>query len=110
MSDNGIVTVRVFGVPTTSGCDCGTQGTTWREATEWVARSLKTRFGDRVRVEYFDLFFDAIDAFPQAMDAVAQGAQPPLVFIDNVLFSSGGKISGPAIRKRLETLEFAEVK
>ncbi len=110
MSDNGIVTVRVFGVPTASGCDCGTNGGTWSDATAWVARSLKTRFGDQVRVEYFDLFFDGLEAFPKAMDAVAQGAQPPLVFIGDELFSSGGKISGPEIRKRLERVEFANTK
>jgi len=106
-----VVTVRVFGVPTANGCDCGTQGTSWREATAWVARSLKTCFGDQVRVEYLDLFFDALDAFPQVMELIARGeANPPLVFIGDELFSSGGKISGPAIRKRLETVEFAEVK
>ena len=76
------IVVRVFGVPTTSGCDGGTKGGTWRDATEWVARSLKTRFGDQVRVEYFDLFLDAIDAFPQVMGLVARGeAKPPLVFV-----------------------------
>ena len=113
MIEGRVVTVRVFGVPTTSGCDCGTQSRTWLDATEWVARSLKTRFGDQVRVEYFDLFLDALDAFPQAMDAVAQGVQPPLVFIgDNQghlgeLLSAGERISGPAIRRRIEALKAA---
>jgi disulfide oxidoreductase YuzD len=114
MSKNSTISVRVFGVPTTSGCDCGTNSSTWREATEWVARSLKQGFGDKVRVEYFDLFLDAVDVFPQVMDLIARGeATPPLVFIGDdqghlgELFSSGGKISGPAIRKRLEALEFA---
>ena len=101
MSDNGIVTVRVFGVPTAN--NCGPQDG-WRDASEWVARSLKARFGEQVHVEYFDLFFDAIDAFPKAVDAVAQGTQPPLVFVGDELFASGGKISGPAIRRRLEAL------
>ncbi len=111
MKENGVITVRVFGVPTTSGCDCGTNTGTWRDATEWVARSLKARFGDRVRVEYLDLFLDALDTFPQVMELVACGeAKPPLVFIGDELFSSGGKISGPAIRKRLQALGLAEVK
>ena len=107
MSDKVIVTVRVFGVRTAN--NCGPQDG-WRDATEWVARSLKTRFGDRVRVEYFDLFLDALEAFPKVMDAVAQGTQPPLVFVGDdqghlgELFASGGKISGPAIRRRLEAL------
>ncbi len=107
MSHSGVVTVRVFGVRTAN--NCGPQDG-WREATEWVGRSLRTRFGDQVRVEYFDLFFDAIDAFPKAMDVVAQGAQPPLIFVGDELFASGGKISGPAIRQHLEALGLAEVK
>jgi len=102
------IVVRVFGVPTTSGCDGGTKGGTWRDATEWVARSLKTRFGDQVRVEYFDLFLDAIDAFPQVMGLVARGeAKPPLVFVGGKLLSAGERISGPAIRRRLEALGLA---
>ncbi len=109
MNEKGVVTVHVFGVSTANGCDCGTQGASWRDATEWVARSLRAQFGDRVRVEYHDLFFDAPDTFPQAVELVAHGrAQPPLIFIDDELFSAGGKISGPAIRKRLETVEFAD--
>lgn len=109
---NNVIIVRVFGVPTTSGCDCGTKGGTWRDATEWVARSLKTRFGDQVQVEYFDLFLDALDAFPQVMDLVARGeAKPPLVYVGDdpgrlgELLSAGERISGPAIRKRIEALE-----
>ena len=99
MSDKVIVTVRVFGVRTAN--NCGPQDG-WRDATEWVARSLKTRFGDRVRVEYFDLFLDALEAFPQAMELVARGtAKPPLVFVSDELLSSGERISGPAIRRRL---------
>ncbi len=116
MNEDSVVTVRVFGVPTTSGCDYGTQSGTWRDATEWVARSLKTQFGEQVRVEYFDLFLDALDAFPQATDAVARGTPPPLVFIGDdqghlgELLSAGERISGPAIRRRIEALRTAHLK
>jgi disulfide oxidoreductase YuzD len=103
MSRSGIVTVRVFGVPTANGCDCGTQSSTWREATEWIGRSLKGHFGEQIRVEYYDLFTEAPDAFPGVLELVARGeAQPPLVFVGDELLSSGGRISGPAIRRRLE--------
>ena len=102
------MTVRVFGVPTTSGCDGGTQSGTWRDATEWVARSLKTHFGEQVRVEYFDLFLDALDAFPQVLDLVTRGeAKPPLVFIDDELLSTGERISGQGLRRRIEALRLA---
>ncbi len=108
MSEPQIITVRVFGVPTASSC--GPQDG-WREATEWTANVLKKQFGERVRVEYYDLFSAALDGFPQVLELVAQGqAQPPLVFVGDELLSSGGKISAPAIRQRLEALGLAAVK
>jgi hypothetical protein len=58
-----------------------------------------------VRVEYRDLFFDALDPFPQVMELVARGeAKPPIVFVGDELLSSGERISGPAIRRRLEAM------
>ena len=105
MSRGGVVIVRVFGVPTASGCDCGTQSSTWREATDWIGRSLKGHFGEQIRVEYYDPFTEAPDVFPNVLEMVARGeAQPPLVFVGDELLSSGGRISGPAIRRRLQML------
>lgn len=110
MMGNGAVNVRVFGVPSANDCDCGTQSTTWREATAWVERSLKAHFGEQIRIEYYDLFGDAVDTFPEVLDLVARGeAQPPLVFVGDELLSSGGRISGPAIRRRLEALGLGKV-
>lgn len=104
MTKDRTIIVRVFGVPTANSC--GPQDG-WRDATEWVARSFKGYFGDQVRVEYHDLF-SAADTFPPVLELVARGeAQPPLVFIGDELFSSGGRISGPAIRRRLESLRLA---
>ena len=111
MSRSEVVTVRVFGVPTSGGCDCGTQSSTWREAAEWIGRSLKGHFGEQIRVEYYDLFTEAPDAFPEVLELVARGeAQPPLVFVGDELLSSGGRISGPAIRRRLEASGLAAMK
>ncbi len=96
------ITVRVFGVATSTNCGCQ-EG--WRDATEWVARSLKSYFGDQICVEYHDLFLAAPADFPQVLELVERGeAQPPVVFIEDKLFSSGGRISGPTIRKQLEAL------
>jgi disulfide oxidoreductase YuzD len=108
MIEDGIVVVRVFGVPTASSC--GPQDG-WRDATEWIARSLKAHFGEQIRVEYYDLFSAALDAFPKVIELVARGeAQPPLVFVGDELLSSGGRISGPAIRRRLEASGLAAMK
>ncbi len=96
------VVVRVFGVPTADACGSG-EG--WRAATEWVARSLASYFGDQVRVEYIDLFSDQVDPYPVATELIASGkASPPLVFVGDELLMSGGKISGPAIRRQLEAI------
>ncbi len=62
-------------------------------------------------MEYYDLFSVALDAFPQVLELVEQGqAQPPLVYVGDKLLSSGGKISSPAIRRRLEALGLVAVK
>ncbi len=108
MSEGKIITVRVFGVPTASSC--GPQDG-WREATEWMAGTLRKHFGEQVRVEYYDLFAEALDAFPEVLELVARGeGQPPLVFVGDELLSSGGKISSPAIRRRLEALGLSKAK
>jgi disulfide oxidoreductase YuzD len=108
MRGSGVVIVRVFGVPTAN--NCGPQDG-WRETTEWIGHSLKAHFGEQIRVEYYDLFAEAPDAFPDVLELVARGeAQPPLVFVGDELLSSGGRVSGPAIRRRLEASGLGKVK
>lgn len=68
----------------------------WREVASWVAGQL-TRFGDAVSVRYFDLFDADCPALPEE-------AQLPLVLVNGEVYSSGGKISVPGLRARLETL------
>jgi len=48
-------------------------------------------------VQYFDLFDPDCPALPD-------GAQLPLLLLNGEVFSSGGKIVTPAIRKHLEAL------
>ncbi len=108
MSEGPMITVRVFGVQTADSC-APKDG--WRDATEWTANALKKQFGEQVRVEYYDLFSAALDDFPKVLELISHGeSQPPLVFIGDELLSSGGKISAPAIRRRLETLGLSPVK
>jgi hypothetical protein len=89
------IDVRIVGA-LTAACDAGVTDT-WRELTEYVARQLTARFGSAVRVTYFDLLDPGCPPLPP-------GAQLPLVLIDGEVLSTGGKISGPAIRKRIEAL------
>ncbi len=96
---NGQAVVQIIG--TRVACTEGLKDT-WREVAAWAAGQLKTRFGDQVRVEYFDLFDSGCPPLPP-------NAQLPLVLVNGDVVSSGGKISVPAIRKRLETLNISVV-
>jgi len=87
--------VRIVGART-AACGGGV-GDAWRATAAWVAAQLARRFGDTVRVEYFDVFDPACPPLPE-------GAQLPLVTVGEDVLTSGGKISLPAIRRRLEAL------
>ena len=88
------VLVQIIGAPI--ACKDGVKDS-WRETAEWAARQIKALYGDTVRVEYFDLFDTGCPPMPE-------GAQLPLVLVNNRVVSSGGKISIPIIRKSLEEL------
>jgi len=88
------ISVQIIGAPIF--CKEGVKDT-WREVAEWAAGQLKTRFGESVQVKYYDLFDPACPPIPP-------GAQLPLVLVNTAVLSSGGKISVPAIRKRIERL------
>jgi hypothetical protein len=86
--------VQIIGAPI--ACAEGVKDT-WRDVAKHAAEQLIARFGDSVRVQYFDLF-------DPDCPTLSDGAQLPLVIIAGEVLSSGGKISVPAIRKRIETL------
>ncbi len=90
MSGQG--TVQIIGAPV--ACANGVRDS-WRSTAEWAAGQLAQRYGDAVKVDYFDLF----DADCPPLPA---GAQLPVVLVNGVVVSIGGKISIPAIRRSLE--------
>ena len=92
------VVVRIFGVP--MACSKGVVDA-WRNIANQARGQLTARFGDRVIVEYYDLMSPEMDKFPEVLEKVAAGAQVPLVFVGKELFSSGGKVSVPAIAKQV---------
>ncbi|TEU15720.1 MAG: hypothetical protein E3J21_12355 [Anaerolineales bacterium] len=96
------VTVRIFG--TLIACREGTVDA-WRDTAAFARRALGKRFGNRVAVEYYALFSPEMDRFPEVVALVAAGqGQVPLVFVEGELLSSGGKVSVPDIRRRLEAI------
>lgn len=99
------IPVRIFGVPT--ACATGVTDA-WRDVADWARGQLTARFGQQVSVEYYDLFSPEMDRFPEVLALVKSGdGAVPLVFIGGELLSAGGKVSIPAIRRRLEALGLA---
>jgi hypothetical protein len=88
------IVVQIVGAPV--ACAEGVRDT-WREVADWIARQLAARFGEAVRVEYLDLFGPNCPPLPT-------DAQLPVVLINRKVFSSGGKVNGPAICRRIEAL------
>jgi hypothetical protein len=83
--------VQIIGAPI--ACAEGVKDS-WRDAAAWAAGQLRVRYGDAVRVDYYDLFDpDAPPLPPQA--------QLPVVIVDGVVVSSGGKLSIPVISRQL---------
>ena len=93
------VTVQISGAPIGS-CAEGVKET-WRPVADWAAGQLTARFGKSVQVQYFDLLDPACPPIPP-------GAQLPLVLVNGELLSSGGKISVPAIRRKIESLSLPQ--
>ena len=89
-----VVSVRMVGAPI--ACEGGVKDS-WRDTAKWAEGQLRARFGDAVKVQYYDLF----DADCPSMPA---NAQLPLVYVDDEVVISGGKISIPIIRGRVEEM------
>jgi hypothetical protein len=88
------ILVQIIGAPIT--CKEGVKDS-WRDVAKWAADQLKGHFGEAVDARYFDLF----DADCPPMPAEAQ---LPLVMVEGEVLSSGGKISVPAIRRKIESV------
>ena len=89
-----VVSVQIVGAPI--ACEGGVKDS-WRDTAQWAEGQLKNRFGEAVQVKYFDLF----DADCPPMPA---NAQLPLVYVEDEVVISGGKISIPLIRGRVEEM------
>jgi hypothetical protein len=70
---------------------------TWRAAAGLLERQLHERFGPDVMFDFVELFTPDSDRHPEIEAQVAAGAIPPIVLIDGVLHSSGGKFQLSAI-------------
>jgi len=88
------IIVQIIGAPI--ACKDGVKDS-WREVAKWASDQLKGYFGEAVDARYFDLF-DA-DCPPMPVNA-----QLPMVIVESEVVSSGGKISVPAIRRKIKSI------
>jgi disulfide oxidoreductase YuzD len=88
------ILVKIIGAPV--ACKDGVKDT-WREVAEWAGEQLRSRYGESVRVQYYDLFDPDCPTLPP-------DSRLPVVFVNDLWLSSGGKISIPLIRKKIEEL------
>jgi len=93
------ILVQIIGAPI--ACKEGVKDT-WREIAEWASGQLHQRFGEGVQVQYFELFAPACPPMPSE-------AQLPLVLVNGEVLSSGGKISVPMIRVKIEAILKKEI-
>ena len=92
---NAPILVQIIGTPV-AGCD-GELQDAWRDAAMWISDQFKRRFGEAVAVQYYDVLDPACPPLPA-------DAQLPLVLVAGEVLTSGGKLDGPAIRRRVEAL------
>jgi hypothetical protein len=92
--------VRVVAAPDAS---CG-HGMTWSAASALIGERLKRRFGDRVQVEYIEVFSARCFEFPEVMAAIEAGDQLPIVLAGDEIVSRGGKLSDRIIGQAIEAL------
>ncbi|MBE3039985.1 MAG: hypothetical protein IMZ62_14400 [Chloroflexi bacterium] len=93
------ILVQIIGAPI--ACKEGVKDT-WREIAEWASGQLHQCFGEGVQVQYFELFDPACPPMPSE-------AQLPLVLVNGEVLSSGGKISVPMIRVKIEAILKKEI-
>ena len=88
------VLVQIIGAPI--ACKDGVKDS-WREVARWAEDQLKRRFGEAVHVRYYALFDMDCPSMPNE-------AQLPVVLVNGEVTINGGKISIPAIRRKIESL------
>jgi disulfide oxidoreductase YuzD len=86
--------IEIIGSPV--ACTDGVKET-WRDLAHWLGEKLRLKYDTAVSLTYYDLFDPTCPPLPA-------DAQLPLVLINGVVVTNGGKLSMPAISKQLATL------
>lgn len=74
-----------------------------------IGRRLQAKFGERVTVEYVELYSPESFKFENVVNFLKEGKSPPFVIVNGKLIQSGGKLSERSIRQELEQLHAHEM-
>jgi len=100
MQTNEATVIRVFAAPM-QGCDGG--GNPWAEAARGLEQRFRTRYGERLRVEFVELFSPEFFAHGEIMGLIRDGdAAPPVVTVNDRVVQTGGKLSDRIIKDELD--------
>lgn len=87
-------TIRIHMIASQVACAEGTKDA-WRELSDWAKGQLIAQFGPAIDFKYFDLFDPDCPELPE-------GAQLPLILVEDEPVINGGKVSIPVLRKKIE--------
>ena len=88
--------IRIHMIGSQVACTEGIKDS-WREVGGWARGQLIAQFGPAIDFKYFDLFDLNCPDLPD-------GAQLPLILVEDEPVINGGKVSIPVLRKKIEAL------
>lgn len=93
------VKVHIFAFPM-EGCD---PSKTWKAASEMIAKRLSARYGNRIQVEFIEIFSPESFDYPDILELIQnEQALPPIVTVEGKVVLSGGKLSERVLRGEIE--------
>lgn len=98
---NHKVFIKIFAMPMKS-CD---PAKTWKTAFHFLSKRLKKRYGDRIVLDFIEIFSPESFQYQDVMKIVEEGKlQPPYIFLNKRLISNGGKLSERVIAKGIDAI------
>ena len=102
IESNHKAVIKVFALPM-EACD---PGKTWKAAFQHLAKRLYERYGNRIEMEFIELFSPESFRYADIMKMVEEAqVKPPYVMVNDRLIASGGKLSERAIRQALDWVQ-----
>lgn len=95
------VKIRIFAFPM-EGCD---PSKTWKAASEMIAKRLSSRYGNRIQVEFIEIFSPESFDYPEILELIQnEQVLPPIITVEGKVVHNGGKLSERVLREELEKI------